>query len=1010
MLQSESIKLNTKKKGTKISYFTTFSGQTSENGEISYLLIDSNGDAEIVYSLQDIKTKRNNSNYFIENNTFTIYTGSTVFDEKSLLNQSTKNIIENSYKERINNEFLSIVGITGNTNTIKSYVKFEDVELDDMYIDLKITRNYNILNTLNIYNVATNEIPEQNSETGVLFGRLVALQNILDEDGNKVVIPLKNTMVAIFNPSKEYPTISSLDEDGNRLSLNLKENIAVNLSNNFSPYFNEQSFSTDYKYLKSTSKIKNIPEMFKYTSITNENGEFIIHNVPTGAQTFIYEINLLKQGLTTDEVALNIFSYPTEDSPNIDKVPHYVSKEIPINIVPSWGTNQTGYTELNVTINLDLRKWCTYVISPIAYKEKTIEDMFADGTTTPITVQFRDMSKKLELNNLPKVECVEIQDVYERNNEQVLEWNNEFKDKKNKVEFKSSNFNYFKLPANIYDPNGINTRGEKGVWLASYQFKMYYGNKDISYKATGFEREWFTNGPIGRSHFDLNKNADFGDATANPPIGKLGTWPYERSWTINYPEPYKIPSIPNVLNPDKFINNTSIAPEEPMFLDGDYVGHFVSQEINPSGYGNQNIGSEYSFNQFSREVTTHGIYKYEENDQWDEQWSNGFTPAIDNPKRQQNGKPTANVKNGERWQRLECGYAYWLKPEGWPRVLTQDGKVDYLSDSDQNKGYTPDSLNWGPNSYADGIYKFRENIYLKMDPAAPFWKQGALDIYRIVEPNRIADRLPPPIEKFIRIKIQDLISEIERPGTINWLTVGNPSANPPAKDQFYRVSQASVKIKNLGTNRALISLGQDIETLEPNKEFFFRDAISPFSEIILPANSSFNPILNSYEKAKYEITFWSIVTDITTGGKHDQGKGDVGYGGLIQFNLKADVENNIPDYYLVQVIPNIVKIRDTNGNSTNIADTNIATNVDNSPLKLAINGFAYCLWGNQGTTQWTYNGTIWPFAKQGNSDWVATYYDSQLIYTKNPYIYLLPQPLPVVGNTYSPTNLDYGFI
>ncbi len=1008
MTHQEKIKLTTKKKGTRIKYFTSFSGQTNNGGELSYLIIDTSGAKKIVYSELDTITKRDSSNYFHYNTGLTVYSGSTITEDKNQLNQSSKSLIEKNYINRINNEYLISIGGTGNTSAIQTYVQFEDVELEDMYIDLQLTRSINTLNTLSIHNLAINELPEQTSETGVLFGRLVAIQNILDENGEKVIIPLKNTIVAIFTPSAEYPTISSLDDDGNRIALNLKENIAVNLSNNYSPYFNEQSYSTDYRYLKSTSKIKNIPEMFKYTSITNENGEFIIHNVPTGEQTFMYEVNLLKQGLTTDEVALNFFSYPTEENPNIDKVPHFFFRELAVNIVPSWGVNQTGYTELNIRVALDLRKWCTYTVSPIAYKTKTIEDMFAEGTTTPLTVLVRDMTKKLELNNRPKVEIVEIQDVYDRNSEQVLEWNNEFKQRKNKVEFTSSNFNYFKLPANLYDPNGINSRGEKGVWLASYQFKILYGNQDIAYKSTGFEREWFTNGAIGRSHFDLNKNANFGDALANPPIGKIGTFPYEKPWTINYPEPYKIPAVPSQINPGKIINGSSIKPEEPMFLDGDLVGRFITNNTSPSGYGNQNFqGNNYSFNQFAREVTTHGIYKYEENDQWDEQWSNGFIPVIDNPIRQSNGLPPINVVNGERWQRLECGNAYWLKPEGWPRVVTQNGDVDFLSDGDQIKSNPPTSPNWGPQSYADGVYKFRENIMLRMDPSAPYYKQGSIDIYRIIDPTKIADRLPPPVEKFVKINIQDLISEIERPGNINWLTVGNPLAAVPARQQFFRVSQASVIIKNLGTNRALINLGQDIETIEPNQQFFFADSITPFSHIILPSNSDFNPATNSYEKAKYEITFWSILTDSTYGGMHSPGLGDVGFGGVVQFNLKANTENQIPDYYVVQAIPTVVNLIDGNGSLA--SQNNILANINNAPAKLAINGFAYCLWSKYYTPQLGY-ATEFPFAKQGNNDWISSYYNGGSVYTKNPSIYVLPAPLQEVGFTYSFGNLNYGYI
>ena len=47
------------------------------------------------------------------------------------------------------------------------------------------------------------------------------------------------------------------------------------------------------------------------------------------------EIDLLKQGLTKDEVSLNFFPYPATPNPNIDSVPHIYFRQFSINVVPS---------------------------------------------------------------------------------------------------------------------------------------------------------------------------------------------------------------------------------------------------------------------------------------------------------------------------------------------------------------------------------------------------------------------------------------------------------------------------------------------------------------------------------------------------------------------------------------------------------------------------------------------------------------------------------------------------
>ena len=50
--------------------------------------------------------------------------------------------------------------------------------IDDFYVDLKLERSYNSLDTLKIYNNLINSFPEQESPTGVVFGRLTAIQKI----------------------------------------------------------------------------------------------------------------------------------------------------------------------------------------------------------------------------------------------------------------------------------------------------------------------------------------------------------------------------------------------------------------------------------------------------------------------------------------------------------------------------------------------------------------------------------------------------------------------------------------------------------------------------------------------------------------------------------------------------------------------------------------------------------------------------------------------------------------
>ncbi len=914
MIQQEVIKTQTGRRGTFIKYFTNYSGQTSADGTTSYLITDlRNSPIKIVESNLDTQVYRNLDNNFISLSGMNIYSGTTILQQSEFLNQSQKNTISSGYINLIQSQFLASSFLMGTTPI--SYVQFEDIELDDMYVNITIHREIDSLDTLNIYNVPINSTTTKDSDTGVLFGRLEAIQSIQTEDGKKIRIPLKNTPVAIFNSTEEFPSIGVTNEDDNRITLNIRENT------NVGDYFNAESERTDLKFLTNTSQFKSIPDKYKYTAFTNENGEFIIYNVPVGEQTLMYEVNLLKQGLTADEVALNFFQYPTEDNPKVDKVPHYFFRQQQVNIVPSWGTFQTGYTEINITVSLDLRKWCTYYISPIAYKEKTLEQNLATGVNTRITCGIRDMTKSLD-ENRPAVEVVEIADIYNRNFEQVTEWSGEFKQKKNKVEFFTSQFNAFKLPANLYDPNGIGTNGKKGVWLAAYQLKMYYSNEKTIYRATGYEREWIVDfGAIGRNHFNLNKNADYGIIPAtegNVPIGKLGKFPYEKSWTINYPEPYKIPKQPNQKNPNKLYdsNGRSISQTEPLYLDGDLIG-YAPWDNNFVGYASQLIAGEINVTEFSREVTKNAIFKYESLDQWDEQYSNGYQPAF--PQSSSSFGTVSNVLNGEKWQRLEAGYAYWLRPEGWPRIENYAWGSAIL-DSDrvpttQYGPFIPAGLN-SPDSHVSEIFLLRENILLRMEQTIPY-KTGGLDIYRVKFPNDLVKPLPPPQDSFATLNFGYLIGDGTVPaGDADQYETDFPafflfdgSKYPDlAKHAFFPMTNLNIRIYNRGTNQVVI----EGTTLEPGEYKDIADYLNCLgfgnNKITLPGNYGYNALNNTYTKARYEILF-DAESNYTTGSDgtlrqslapHGQSAGmEINlWANTMYINVTAGLETTIPDYYL----------------------------------------------------------------------------------------------------------------
>ena len=380
-IQQEEILIKEFTSGTTITYFSThlpfnkkLQNVTSAPPELIPTIVHLNNLNQILF-LSTFDGKEvwtlNGDNVYTQQSPNTYITGYSFSVEQSvIISPNQINTIRSSFEDSMNLVYntLSMTSVTesglafsGTSLTKVDYVLAENSEIEDFYVNVKLNRTTATLDTFNVYNNLINSMPTQDSETGVVFGRLMALQTLKDSEGNNIRIPLRNVPVGVFNPSETYPTAASVTENGDRIFLNIKESI------NQGEYFNIESFNFDKdKLLRSGSQFASVPEQYKYITKTNDEGEFVLYDIPIGNQVVVFEVDLLKQGLTRDEISLNFFPFPPDEDAIIDQIPNFSFKQFPINVVPAWGTIQTGYTELDVVVNMDLRKWTTYFFPPVS--------------------------------------------------------------------------------------------------------------------------------------------------------------------------------------------------------------------------------------------------------------------------------------------------------------------------------------------------------------------------------------------------------------------------------------------------------------------------------------------------------------------------------------------------------------------------------------------------------------------------------------------------------------------
>lgn len=822
-----------------------------------------------------------------------------------------------------------------------SYVLFDDVMLDDMFINISLNRTYATLDTLNVYNNLLNSFPIQESKTGTVFGKLKAIQKIVDQSGNNISIPLKRVPIGIFNPTETYPTPVSSDENGNRITMNLRE------SSERSSYFNVHSFTADTtSFLRSGYEFNTVPEHYKYVTETNDEGEFVLHNVPIGTQTLFFEVDLFKQGLTYDEIALNFFPFPADDDPNISSLPSLFFRQFPIDVVPTWGTIQTGYTETNITVALDLRKWATYFVEQVSFNELDFPALQERGIISPLSFGVRNMAK--EGYPISKLPIVEIPDMLLRDEEHVLVWGNEFAQLKSKAQFFTGGYHAFKLPANMYDPVGRKTdkngdpTGSYGVWLAGYQLSMYYSAKDELFRNTGSFKYFADGGYVTRDHYNLNvNNTDLTqqNSSAEP---DLDAFPYEKKWDHTYPEPYRIPTIPRVLNPyfDVLNDQGKRWLERPLFIDGDMVGKphmaFLDPDNEYGGTGGYGVAFDENSQtwfktDFSKFVTKNYVYRYEKTDDPNAKYCSGYMPND-------NGFPVqpqeSSVLNGEKYQRVECGYGYWLKPEGWPRIIhyADNGGSEAVYSFDTNRPnqlVTPSDTNVS-NQTIHTARDFRtstqymsttagKKLFLDLGTETGM-KEGGLDIYRIVDPSpaNINPYFPSITPTYTDYNFQKMYFQRGRSGLRVKMLIANGFGD---NNMFWGVdsegwdmsiNEMTISIKNLG----VIPVDIAGRRLYPNASATFfgaelSDTSDTFENLLLrlEGNTNFDYNTFRYRETRYEFVFKNIKlfnsgNGFLSGGAQQEGPTHdraVNLG-----TMSAGPESSVPRCYLRSLATNVL--------------------------------------------------------------------------------------------------------
>ena len=232
---------------------------------------------------------------------------------------------------------------------------------DDKYIKVELKQDFDLLEILSLKIKQSDVYNNFCSDYGVVAGRVII--------NNGFGVP--NVKVSIFIPRdtddgflKQIYPYKSTNKDEKNVN-GIRYNLLPDTQQNFN-HTPVGTFPSKAAVLDDKTSLEIFDRYYKYTTITNESGDFILFGVPTGQQVLHYDMDvsdigfisarpfeLINQGFSK-ELFESPFKY--KGSRNIDSLAQIISANVPITVEPFWCDSLSTGRIIGITredINID---------------------------------------------------------------------------------------------------------------------------------------------------------------------------------------------------------------------------------------------------------------------------------------------------------------------------------------------------------------------------------------------------------------------------------------------------------------------------------------------------------------------------------------------------------------------------------------------------------------------------------------------------------------------------------
>lgn len=214
----------------------------------------------------------------------------------------------------------------------------------DKSIRVRIDQDFEYLEILSLKLLQSEVYTRKCSDYGVIVGR-VSINNGFGVPNAKVsiFIPLSsddeenNPILADLYP---YKTLSQTNDIGYRYNL-------LPTEPSYSNHVPTGSFFTKNDVLTNSTKIEIYDKYYKYNTVTNESGDYMIFGVPVGSQTIVVNVDLSDIGefsLSPQDMIRMGIATPAQvngtkfnSSTNLNELPQIITINRTLEVEPLWG-------------------------------------------------------------------------------------------------------------------------------------------------------------------------------------------------------------------------------------------------------------------------------------------------------------------------------------------------------------------------------------------------------------------------------------------------------------------------------------------------------------------------------------------------------------------------------------------------------------------------------------------------------------------------------------------------